>query len=181
MFYLLWNIQYFSSFTVHLLPLFFSLILSSPLIVPLFLFIPVPSSSKLRTPTAPSPLALRQPMKVMSNHGSGTASPTRSMAPARSGLPRPATNAGGGLPVPRSKLVQPVRRYSQLFTTHYKRIRTLWSTYWVCHLLHRSLPAPRTYSGIRDESWREGCYWARPEPAAQTAFSSTWHFIEIRL
>ncbi|XP_043074958.1 SLAIN motif-containing protein 2 isoform X2 [Puntigrus tetrazona] len=91
----------------------------------------VPSSSKLRTPAAPSPLALRQPMKVMSNHGSGTATPTRSMAPPRSGLPRPATNAGGGLPVPRSKLVQPVRR---------------------------SLPAPRTYSGIRDESWREGCY-----------------------
>uniref|UniRef100_A0A8C1WGI1 SLAIN motif family, member 2 n=1 Tax=Cyprinus carpio TaxID=7962 RepID=A0A8C1WGI1_CYPCA len=91
----------------------------------------VPSSSKLRTPTAPSPLALRQPMKVMSNHGSGTATPTRSMAPPRSSLPRPTANAGGGLPVPRSKLVQPVRR---------------------------SLPAPRTYSGIRDESWREGCY-----------------------
>ncbi|XP_016427469.1 SLAIN motif-containing protein 2 isoform X3 [Sinocyclocheilus rhinocerous] len=91
----------------------------------------MPSSSKLRTPTAPSPLALRQPMKVMSNHGSGTATPMRSMAPPRSGLPRPTANAGGGLPVPRSKLVQPVRR---------------------------SLPAPRTYSGIRDESWREGCY-----------------------
>ncbi|XP_051501002.1 SLAIN motif-containing protein 2-like isoform X2 [Myxocyprinus asiaticus] len=91
----------------------------------------VPSSSKLRTPAAPSPLALRQPMKVMSNHGSGTATPTRSMAPPRSGLPRPTASTGGGLPVPRSKLVQPVRR---------------------------SLPAPRTYSGIRDESWREGCY-----------------------
>ncbi|XP_016335507.1 SLAIN motif-containing protein 2-like isoform X2 [Sinocyclocheilus anshuiensis] len=91
----------------------------------------VPSSSKLRTPAAPSPLALRQPMKVMSNHGSGTATPTHSMAPPRSGLPRPTANAGGGLPVPRSKLVQPVRR---------------------------SLPAPRTYNGIRDESWREGCY-----------------------
>lgn len=92
----------------------------------------MPSSSKLRTPAAPSPLALRQPMKVMSNHGSGTTTPTRSMAPPRSGLPRPAAaNAGGGLPVPRSKLVQPVRR---------------------------SLPAPRTYSGMRDESWREGCY-----------------------
>lgn len=23
----------------------------------------------------------------------------------------------------------------------------------------RSLPVPRSYSGIRDESWREGCYW----------------------
>ncbi|XP_026089369.1 SLAIN motif-containing protein 2 isoform X5 [Carassius auratus] len=91
----------------------------------------MPSSSKLRTPAAPSPLALRQPIKVLSNHGSGTATPTRSMAPPRSGLPRPAATAGGGLPVPRSKLVQPVRR---------------------------SLPAPRTYSGIRDESWREGCY-----------------------
>ncbi|XP_056620234.1 SLAIN motif-containing protein 2 isoform X2 [Triplophysa dalaica] len=91
----------------------------------------MPSSSKLRTPAAPSPLALRQPMKVMSNHGSGTATPTRSIVPPRSGLPRPSANTGGGIPAPRSKLVQPVRR---------------------------SLPAPRTYSGIRDESWREGCY-----------------------
>ncbi|XP_072538790.1 SLAIN motif-containing protein 2 isoform X2 [Salminus brasiliensis] len=91
----------------------------------------VPSSSKLRTPAAPSPLALRQPVKVVSNPGSGTTTPTRSLAPPRSALPRPSASVGGGLPVPRSKLVQPVRR---------------------------SLPAPRTYSGIRDESWREGCY-----------------------
>ncbi|XP_056115807.1 SLAIN motif-containing protein 2 isoform X2 [Rhinichthys klamathensis goyatoka] len=88
----------------------------------------MPSSSKLRTPAAPSPLALRQPMKVMSNHGSGTATPTRSMAPPRSGLPRPATNAGGGLPVPRSKLVQPVRR--------------------------SALPAPRTYSELSSQQDR---------------------------
>lgn len=91
----------------------------------------IPSSSKLRTPAAPSPLALRQPVKVVSNPGSGTTTPTRSLAPPRSALPRPSGSPGGGLPVPRSKLVQPVRR---------------------------SLPAPRTYSGIRDESWREGCY-----------------------
>lgn len=91
----------------------------------------IPSSSKLRTPAAPSPLALRQPVKVVSNPSSGTSTPTRSLAPPRSALPRPSGSAGGGLPVPRSKLVQPVRR---------------------------SLPAPRTYSGIRDESWREGCY-----------------------
>ncbi|KAI4878272.1 hypothetical protein NFI96_011774 [Prochilodus magdalenae] len=91
----------------------------------------IPSSSKLRTPAAPSPLALRQPVKVVSNPGSGTATPTRSLAAPRSALPRPSGTAGGGLPVPRSKLVQPVRR---------------------------SLPAPRTYGGIRDESWREGCY-----------------------
>ncbi|XP_053469798.1 SLAIN motif-containing protein 2 isoform X1 [Ictalurus furcatus] len=91
----------------------------------------VPPSSKLRTPAAPSPLALRQPMKVMSNPGSVTTTPTRSLAPPRSALPRPSGPAAGGLPVPRSKLAQPVRR---------------------------SLPVPRTYSGIRDESWREGCY-----------------------
>ncbi|XP_030628463.1 SLAIN motif-containing protein 2 isoform X1 [Chanos chanos] len=91
----------------------------------------VPSASKLRTPATPSPLALRQPVKAMSNPGSGASTPTRSLGPARSGLPRPSASAGGGLPLPRSKLVQPVRR---------------------------SLPAPRTYSGIRDESWREGCY-----------------------
>ncbi|KAK7133164.1 hypothetical protein R3I94_015144 [Phoxinus phoxinus] len=88
----------------------------------------MPSSSKLRTPAAPSPLALRQPMKVVSNHGSGTTTPTRSMAPSRSGLPRPATNAGGGLPVPRSKLVQPVRR--------------------------SALPAPRTYSELSSQQDR---------------------------
>uniref|UniRef100_A0A3B1IRD4 SLAIN motif family, member 2 n=1 Tax=Astyanax mexicanus TaxID=7994 RepID=A0A3B1IRD4_ASTMX len=91
----------------------------------------IPSSSKLRTPAAPSPLALRQPVKVVSNPSSGTSTPTRSLAPPRSALPRPSGSAGGGLPVPRSKLAQPVRR---------------------------SLPAPRSYSGIRDESWREGCY-----------------------
>ncbi|KAM9435108.1 SLAIN motif-containing protein 2 isoform 4-T4 [Clarias gariepinus] len=91
----------------------------------------VPPSSKMRTPAAPSPLALRQPMKVVSNPGSVTATPTRSLAQPRSALPRPSGPAPGGLPVPRSKLAQPVRR---------------------------SLPVPRTYSGIRDESWREGCY-----------------------
>ncbi|XP_062858141.1 SLAIN motif-containing protein 2 isoform X3 [Trichomycterus rosablanca] len=91
----------------------------------------VPPSSKLRTPAAPSPLALRQPMKVVSNPGSGTSTPTRSLAQPRSALPRPGGTAAGGLPVPRSKLAQPVRR---------------------------SLPVPRTYGGVRDESWREGCY-----------------------
>ncbi|XP_017543355.1 SLAIN motif-containing protein 2 isoform X2 [Pygocentrus nattereri] len=91
----------------------------------------IPSSAKLRTPAAPSPLALRQPVKVVSNPASGTSTPTRSLAQPRSALPRPSGTPGGSLPVPRSKLVQPVRR---------------------------SLPAPRTYSGIRDESWREGCY-----------------------
>ncbi|TSN30215.1 SLAIN motif-containing protein 2 [Bagarius yarrelli] len=91
----------------------------------------VPPSSKLRTPAAPSPLALRQPMKVVSNPGSVTSTPTRTLASPRSALPRPGGPAAGGLPVPRSKLAQPVRR---------------------------SLPVPRAYSGIRDESWREGCY-----------------------
>ncbi|XP_072294329.1 SLAIN motif-containing protein 2 isoform X3 [Eucyclogobius newberryi] len=95
----------------------------------------VPSPSKLRTPVAPSPLTLRQPVKATSTPNSASSTPTRSLATPRSGLPRPsATTAGGGggggggIPVPRSKLVQPVRR---------------------------SLPAPRTYGG---ENWREGCY-----------------------
>ncbi|KAI1888723.1 hypothetical protein AGOR_G00171670 [Albula goreensis] len=101
----------------------------------------VPSPSKLRAPATPSPLALRQPVKALSATGSassglptaasGTATPPRSLGPARSGLPRPSVSAGGGLPVPRSKLAQPVRR---------------------------SLPAPRSYSGMKDDSWREGCY-----------------------
>ncbi|XP_029905935.1 SLAIN motif-containing protein 2 isoform X2 [Myripristis murdjan] len=90
----------------------------------------MPSPSKLRTPATPSPLALRQPVKATSNPGSGTSTPTRSLAPPRSGLPRPSAPAGGGIPLPRSKLAQPVRR---------------------------SLPAPRTYSGT-GENWREGCY-----------------------
>nr|XP_043900353.1 SLAIN motif-containing protein 2 isoform X2 [Solea senegalensis] len=96
----------------------------------------VPSPSKLRTPASPSPLALRQPVKATpspgtgSGSGSGNSTPTRSLAAPRSGLPRPSASAGGGIPLPRSKLAQPVRR---------------------------SLPAPRTYSSGGD-NWREGCY-----------------------
>ncbi|XP_028300522.1 SLAIN motif-containing protein 2 isoform X5 [Gouania willdenowi] len=93
----------------------------------------IPSPSKLRTPVTPSPLALRQPVKATSTPNSATSTPTRSLAPPRSGLPRPSAAAGGGgggIPLPRSKLAQPVRR---------------------------SLPAPRTYSGPGD-NWREGCY-----------------------
>uniref|UniRef100_A0A3P9HLG4 SLAIN motif family, member 2 n=1 Tax=Oryzias latipes TaxID=8090 RepID=A0A3P9HLG4_ORYLA len=92
------------------------------------------SPSKLRSPATLSPLALKQPLKATSMPNSATSTPTRSLAAPRSGLPRPSasTGGGGGLPVPRSKLVQPVRR-------------------WV------SLPAPRTYGGTGD-NWREGCY-----------------------
>ncbi|XP_033871295.2 SLAIN motif-containing protein 2 isoform X1 [Acipenser ruthenus] len=97
----------------------------------------IPSPSKLRPPAAPSPLSLRQPIKAMLNPG--TSSPTPAGAPttptrsigSRSGLPRPSNSSGGGIPVPRSKLAQPVRR---------------------------SLPAPKTYGGMKDESWKEGCY-----------------------
>uniref|UniRef100_A0A3Q2X4H7 SLAIN motif family, member 2 n=1 Tax=Haplochromis burtoni TaxID=8153 RepID=A0A3Q2X4H7_HAPBU len=93
-----------------------------------------PSPSKLRTPATPSPLALRQPVKATSTPNSATSTPTRSLAPPRSGLPRPSASTGGGgggggIPLPRSKLAQPVR----------------------------SLPGPRTYSG-GGENWREGCY-----------------------
>ncbi|XP_071980754.1 SLAIN motif-containing protein 2 isoform X1 [Engystomops pustulosus] len=116
----------------------------------------VPSPCKFRSPAAPSPLALRQPMKALSNPGSqltqeavaavqnyptsgppsnqqsGSASPVpRASTPVRSGLPRPSTPSGGGIPVPRSKLAQPVRR---------------------------SLPAPKTYGAMKDDSWKEGCY-----------------------
>ncbi|MED6238531.1 hypothetical protein ATANTOWER_024016 [Ataeniobius toweri] len=90
----------------------------------------VPSPSKLRTPATPSPLALRQPVKATSTPNSASSTPTRSLAPPRSGLPRPSASAGGGIPLPRSKLAQPVRR---------------------------SLPAPRTY-GSAGDNWREGCY-----------------------
>ncbi|XP_047442812.1 SLAIN motif-containing protein 2 isoform X2 [Mugil cephalus] len=90
----------------------------------------IPSPSKLRTPATPSPLALRQPVKATSTPNSANSTPTRSLAPPRSGLPRPSASAGGGIPLPRSKLAQPVRR---------------------------SLPAPRSYSGTGD-NWREGCY-----------------------
>ncbi|XP_067891876.1 SLAIN motif-containing protein 2 isoform X2 [Heterodontus francisci] len=121
----------------------------------------IPSPSKLRLPTTPSPLALRQPLKAMANPGAVSTSSTSShnssapgssvqslsspshtaaggtnpnkgqVAGIRSGLPRPSASTGGGIPVPRSKLAQPVRR---------------------------SLPTPKTYGSIRDESWKDGCY-----------------------
>uniref|UniRef100_A0A3B4T341 SLAIN motif family, member 2 n=1 Tax=Seriola dumerili TaxID=41447 RepID=A0A3B4T341_SERDU len=78
----------------------------------------IPSPSKLRTPATPSPLALRQPVKATPNPGSATSTPSRSLAPPRSGLPRPSVSGGGGIPLPRSKLAQPVRRFVRVYHSY---------------------------------------------------------------
>ncbi|CAI9563966.1 unnamed protein product [Staurois parvus] len=126
----------------------------------------VPSPCKFRSPAAPSPLALRQPMKALSNHGSQLAQEATSVAQNIPQAGPPPSQQSGSSTTPSSLInYSPLASETPLSLGSrpiYPNAPSAFPTTAPHHPLPspslRSLPAPKTYGSMKDDSWKEGCY-----------------------